>query len=139
MSAVRMCDRCSQIFKEGAEGAEIVNGTKNVRDDRTGRIFPQTVTLDVGPCCAFSADESAAPRLAVTEAPHEDVKTNPQPVRTGYARVAGRDLVEGDLVGLTMNGEAITELAQLPNVKEWTVVTDPLLWTPELTFLVKIN
>lgn len=46
MSAVRMCDKCGVIFPEGAEGASIVQGTKNIRNPRTDRVEQHHVQED---------------------------------------------------------------------------------------------
>lgn len=64
MSAVRMCDRCGAIFAEGAEGASIGHVSRNLRNDRTGRMESVTVTQDVCPPCSGSV-EPLTPRLAL--------------------------------------------------------------------------
>lgn len=66
MSAVRMCDRCGNIFAEGAEGASVGTMVRNERNPRTGRVEAVSKTMDVGPCC--TQDPVASPRLAVSGA-----------------------------------------------------------------------
>lgn len=50
MSAIRMCDRCGNVFKEGADGSSVASGTRMVRD-QLGRKIQEQVTMDVCPPC----------------------------------------------------------------------------------------
>lgn len=65
-----MCDRCGVIFAEGAEGSSITNGTKNVRNERSGRMEQQQVSMDACPDC--TAGVTVAPRLALLPLPQLD-------------------------------------------------------------------
>ena len=50
MSSVRMCDRCSSIFSERAEGWSTYTGAIRKRDDN-GQWVTQSDTLDSCPEC----------------------------------------------------------------------------------------
>lgn len=55
------------IFAEGCEGSSITNGTKNVRNERSGRMERQEVSMDACPSC--TSGETVAPRLALLSTP----------------------------------------------------------------------
>lgn len=61
MSSVRMCDRCSTIFSENADGWTTLTGSKRVRKD--GRIYFEEVTQDLCPTCVRKMDEATTPAL----------------------------------------------------------------------------
>lgn len=62
MSAVRMCDRCGNIFAEGSEGSGVFAGSKMIRNDRTGRMESISTQMDVcGNCNGFQ--DPPTPRL----------------------------------------------------------------------------
>lgn len=52
MSSVRMCDRCGDIFPEGAEGSAVGTVTVMKRDSETGRKMAIQETQDQCPPCA---------------------------------------------------------------------------------------
>lgn len=83
MSAVRMCDRCGQIFKEGEEGSATGQVIQNLRDERTGRIVPTQVVQDICAGCG-SFPGPSAPRLALTgEALSEEVAKRLNRIKEG--------------------------------------------------------
>lgn len=62
MSAVRMCDVCGVIFREGADGSTVMTGTRMERDER-GRQTTIQESQDRCPDC--SGARTVAPRLAL--------------------------------------------------------------------------
>ena len=68
MSAVRMCDRCGSIFKEGAEDATVGTASRVIRDPYTGQRRTIEVAMDACPTCS-GAGGDLIPRLAVTSGP----------------------------------------------------------------------
>lgn len=61
MSSVRMCDRCGNIFKEGAEGSAI--GTVTVMVKEGNHTHPQQQSQDICPPCG--AGNAPMPRLSI--------------------------------------------------------------------------
>lgn len=79
MSAVRMCDKCSRVFSENADGWSTLQGTTIKRVE--GR--PQAVhqTIDLCPACVSQPAENPyaaleprreTPATIVDHAPHTD-------------------------------------------------------------------
>lgn len=63
MSSVRMCDRCSEIFSERAEGWSTFTGATRKRND-DGQWITQSDTLDSCPTCTELM--TAPPQVRVT-------------------------------------------------------------------------
>lgn len=51
MSSCRMCDTCGTVFSERAEGWSNGEITINKKDPDTGRVRPETISVDKCPEC----------------------------------------------------------------------------------------
>lgn len=65
MSAVRMCDRCGNIFSEREDGWSTFSGTRMNRDDH-GRMRDVSEQMDSCPKCTTGG--VLTPRLAIDSA-----------------------------------------------------------------------
>jgi len=67
MSAVRMCDRCGNVFSERADGWTSMQAQRVTRKD--GRQVVTMENLDACPPCSEGADD-VTPRIAVASKSH---------------------------------------------------------------------
>lgn len=65
MSAVRMCDRCGEIFSEREDGWASMIGSQ-IRRDQHGQ--PRTVTEQMDTCAKCTTGDVQRPRLALDSA-----------------------------------------------------------------------
>jgi hypothetical protein len=71
MSSVRMCDQCSEIFSEAAEGWSTFSGSTRRRDKDSGEWRTVSVTRDACPdCTELIASPRPRPSQALTRQPH---------------------------------------------------------------------
>lgn len=60
MSTVRMCDRCTEIFSERADGWSNFSGSTIKRDPETGKTSTIQDQLDLCPDCTFLQNNGGA-------------------------------------------------------------------------------
>ncbi len=70
MSSVRMCDKCARIFSENEEDWSTFSGTRQRRDQQSGRKFAETVVQDACPECT---NGSAPVRPQLTPPPGDRI------------------------------------------------------------------
>lgn len=70
MSAVRMCDKCGDIFSENTDGWSTFQGARVIRDEKTGQTRSVTEAMDV---CSECTGQVVKPkeRLALERKIHK--------------------------------------------------------------------
>lgn len=82
MSSVRMCDGCTEIFSENAEGWATQTATIQRRDPNTGRLVSATAQLDKCPNCVeleMGRSANARPTTMLTAQPHYETQEGDTP------------------------------------------------------------
>jgi hypothetical protein len=88
MSSVRMCDRCTFIFSERADGWSTFTGATQKKDKETGRVTTVSDTLDLCPDCT-EAQTAPMPKMTQAQLPLGSGTDSPDTYSQPRTRQAG--------------------------------------------------